>query len=119
MPLCCGAWIIARTTVCSRCFPRRWDGLTRFAADAAGQKSPLMAASELFCTGEYVLYQARERTTVVSCQITDSYYPLRVDYERLSHGMYALELCSAAVQPAQENERLFLLAAQVAGISVL
>ena len=73
------------------------------------QKSPLMAASELFCTGEYVLYQARERTTVVSCQITDSYYPLRVDYERLSHGMYALELCSAAVQPAQENERLFLL----------
>ncbi|MFQ9447064.1 MAG: DNA repair protein RecO [Christensenellales bacterium] len=59
--------------------------------------------------GEYVLYQARERTTVVSCQITDSYYPLRVDYERLSHGMYALELCSAAVQPAQENERLFLL----------
>ena len=23
------------------------------------QKSPLMAASELFCTGEYVLYQAR------------------------------------------------------------
>ena len=68
-----------------------------------------MAASELFCTGEYVLYQARERTTVVSCQITDSYYPLRVDYERLSHGMYALELCSAAVQPAQENERLFLL----------
>ena len=73
------------------------------------QKSPLMAASELFCTGDYVLYQARERTTVVSCQITDSYYPLRVDYERLSHGMYALELCSAAVQPAQENERLFLL----------
>lgn len=56
-----------------------------------------------------MLYQARERTTVVSCQITDSYYPLRVDYERLSHGMYALELCSAAVQPAQENERLFLL----------
>ena len=73
------------------------------------QKSPLMAASELFCSGEYVLYQARERTTVVSCQITDSYYPLRADYERLSHGVYALELCSAAVQPAQENERLFLL----------
>lgn len=73
------------------------------------QKSPLMAASELFCSGEYVLYQARERTTVISCQIVDSYYPLRADYERLSHGVYALELCGAAVQPAQENERLFLL----------
>ena len=73
------------------------------------QKSPLVAAAELFCTGEYVLYQSRERTTVVSCAISDTFYPLRDDYERLSHGMYALELCAAAVQPAQENERLFLL----------
>lgn len=73
------------------------------------QKSPLMAASELFCTGEYVLYQTSERATVVSCQVTDTYYALRSDYERLSHGMYLLELCGAAVQPAQENERLFLL----------
>ena len=73
------------------------------------QKSPLMAAAELFCTGEYVLYQSRERTTVVSCTVSDTFYPLRGDYERLSHGIYALELCAAAVQPAQENERLFLL----------
>ena len=73
------------------------------------QKSPLMAASELFCSGEYVLYQARERTTVISCQIADSYYPLRADYERLSHGVYALELCGAAVQPAL-NTDLFGLA---------
>ena len=73
------------------------------------QKSPLMAASELFCAGEYVLYTARDRVTVVSCQVTDTYYGLRADYEKLSHGMYALELCAAAVQPDQENERLFLL----------
>ena len=73
------------------------------------QKSPLMAASELFCAGEYVLYTTRDRVTVVSCQVTDTYYGLRADYERLSHGMYALELCAAAVQPDQENERLFLL----------
>jgi len=73
------------------------------------QKSPLMAASELFCSGEYVLYQSREHTTVVSCQVGDTYYALRNDYERLSHGMYCLELCAAAIQPAQENERLFVL----------
>jgi len=73
------------------------------------QKSPLMAASELFCAGEYVLYQTSDRATVVSCQVEDTYYGLRNDYERLSHGMYALELCAAAIQPAQENERLFML----------
>ena len=73
------------------------------------QKSPLMAASELFCAGEYVLYQTSDRATVVSCQVEDTYYGLRSDYEKLSHGMYALELCAAAIQPAQENERLFML----------
>ena len=73
------------------------------------QKSPLLAASELFCTGEYALYLSGDRATVVSCAVTDTYYPLRGDYERLSHGMYLLELCAAAVQPGQENERLFLL----------
>ena len=39
----------------------------------------------------------------------DTFYALRSDYGRLSHGMYALELCAAAIQPEQENERLFLL----------
>ena len=73
------------------------------------QKSPLMAASEVFCAGEYVLYTAGERTTVVSCQVEDTFYPIRNDFDRLSHGMYALELCTAAVQPDQENERLFML----------
>ena len=73
------------------------------------QKSPLMAASELFCSGEYVLYMAGDKATVVSCAVTDTYYELRADYERLSHGMYCLELCAAAIQPMQENERLFLL----------
>ena len=73
------------------------------------QKSPLMAASKVFCSGEYVLYQSREHTTVVSCAVQDTFYALRGDYDRLSHGMYALELCAAAVQPDQENERLFML----------
>ncbi len=73
------------------------------------QKSPLMAASEVFCAGEFVLYSAGERMTVVSCTVQDAFYPLRNDFERLAHGMYALELCLATVQPNQENERLFLL----------
>ena len=41
------------------------------------QKSPLMAASELFCAGEYVLYQTSERATVVSCQVERSQYQNR------------------------------------------
>ena len=72
-------------------------------------KSPLLTATELFCSGEYTLYHAHDRYTVVSCQVVDSFYPIREDYERLTHGMYLLDLCRACVQPEQENERLFLL----------
>jgi len=84
----------------------RVDALSR---GCRRQKSPLMAASEVFCSGEYVLYQAGERMTVVSCAVQDTFYGLRSDFGRLAHGMYALELCAAAVQPDQENERLFML----------
>lgn len=84
----------------------RIDALSR---GCRRQKSPLMAASEVFAVGEYVLYQTAERATVVSCQLEETYYPLRQDFDRLAHGMYALELCAAAVQEGQENERLFLL----------
>lgn len=72
------------------------------------QKSALTTASELFCAGEYVLYQRGERMGVKSCQIQDSFYPLREDVERLTHGALYLELCEAVVQPGQESERLFL-----------
>jgi len=84
----------------------RIDALSR---GCRRQKSPLMAASEVFCAGEYVLYTAGERMTVVSCTVQDTFYPIRSDFDRLAHGMYALELCAAAVQPDQENERLFML----------
>lgn len=72
------------------------------------QKSPLMAASELFCVGEYVLYQSKERIGVTACSVQDSYYALREDVDRLTHGALYLELCEAVVQPGEGNERLFL-----------
>ena len=76
------------------------------------QKSPLLAASEVFASGEYVLWQRPERCTVVSCQLSDSFYPLREDFERLSHAMYLSELCLGVIQEDQENQRLFLLLLQ-------
>ena len=75
---------------------------------AKSPKSPLLSASELFCSGEYVLYQTNEHATIVSCQVADAFYPLREDYERFSHAALMLEMSRAVVQPDQENERFFL-----------
>lgn len=73
------------------------------------QNSPLLAGSEIFASGEYVLWQSGDKLTVEACSLQDSFYPLREDWERLTHGMYLLELCLGVIQPEQENERLFLL----------
>ena len=38
-------------------------------------KSPLMPVSELFVSGEFVLYQSHDHFTLTSCALADSFYP--------------------------------------------
>ncbi len=72
-------------------------------------KSPLMSASEVFCTGEYVLFSQHDRNILTSCTLNDSFYPLRLDYGLLACGAYLLTLCEAAAQPGEESGPLFRL----------
>jgi DNA repair protein RecO (recombination protein O) len=72
-------------------------------------KSPLLCASDLFCTGEYVLFTQGDRSLLTGCTLKDSFYPLRLDLPRLSCGVYMLNLCEAAAQPGEESPELFLL----------
>ena len=73
-------------------------------------KSPLMNAAEPFCAGEYQLYHSRERYSVSQCQITDSFYDIREDYEKLTHGVYWLNLLDAAALPDMPAPTLFMIA---------
>ena len=72
-------------------------------------KSPFMSASELFCTGEYLLYTQHDRHILTGCTLHDSFYPLRLDINKLTLGVYLLNLCEAAVQPGDPNLELFKL----------
>lgn len=72
-------------------------------------KSALMPASELFVHGEFVCYQQNDRATLTSCQITDTFYPLRMDPYRLTCASYMAALCAAAVQPDEESSTLYAL----------
>ncbi len=75
-------------------------------------KSPLLAASECFAFGEYVLYQSKGRSTVSSCALTDSFYPLREDYDKLKYATYILSLCEAAAYPELPGTDMFTLLAR-------
>ncbi|MBR5109808.1 MAG: DNA repair protein RecO [Clostridia bacterium] len=75
-------------------------------------QSPLLAASEWFTLGEYVLYAGRGRLNVSSCNVAESFFPLRTDYERLKYATYILSVAEAAAQPGDRAVELFTLLAR-------
>lgn len=72
-------------------------------------RSALMPASELFVSGEFVLYLSSERATLTSCSIADTFYPLRLDPYRLTCASYMAALCAASAQPGQPAVELYAL----------
>lgn len=72
-------------------------------------KSPLLNACEPFTSGEFQLYQKGERFTLEQCQITESFYELRTDYDRLQHAVYWLKLLDASVMVDVPMPDLFLI----------
>ena len=72
-------------------------------------KSPLVNAVEPFTSGEFQLYYRRDRYSIDQCQIKESFYELRTDYDRLVHGMYWLKLLDAAIMAESPAPDLFLI----------
>ena len=75
-------------------------------------QSPLLAASEWFALGEYVLYSGKGRMTVTGCDLSESFFPLRADYDRLKYATYLLSVAEAAAQPGEKAVELFTLLAR-------
>lgn len=72
-------------------------------------KSPIVNAAELFTSGEYTLFEKNGRYSIEQCQISESFFELRSDYDRLTHGVYWLRLLYALVQPDAPAEDIFLM----------
>ena len=66
-------------------------------------KSPLLPASELFVSGEFVLFFNREKYTLQSCDVQEAFYPLREDVERFAAGAYMLALANGGAVTEQPN----------------
>ena len=72
-------------------------------------KSPLVNAVEPFTSGEFQLFSHRERNSLEQCQISESYFELRADYDRLRHGVYWLKLLDTAILPDTPAPDLFII----------
>ena len=72
-------------------------------------RSHHLNAGELFALGDYMLHESGGYATVTSVHLIETFYPLRSSYDRLTCGIYLLNLAEAAAEPEQEQQELFML----------
>lgn len=72
-------------------------------------RSPLLTASEWFATGEFVLFQNKDKYVLNACTVHDSFYPIRLDYDKLNYGAFLANLCEIAAHPNEPCEALFTM----------
>lgn len=72
-------------------------------------KSHNLNSGELFALGDYMIHEAGGHMTVTSVRLIETFYPLRADYDRLTCGIYLLNLAEAVAEPEQEQQELFML----------
>ena len=67
-------------------------------------KSHNLNAGELFALGDYMLHENGGRVTVTSVKLIETFYPLRSDYDRLTCGIWLLNLAEAAAEASETAE---------------
>jgi len=72
-------------------------------------KSPLVNACQPFVFGQFEIFTGREKATVNACEVKETFYPIREDYERFTIGSVMLRLCHDAAPENEPNEALFSL----------
>lgn len=75
-------------------------------------KSALLAASELLTMGEYVFFSGRGKELIQSCNVIESFYPLRLDYLKLGHAALLAGACLKVIQPEEPMAHLYILLAR-------
>ena len=74
------------------------------AKGARKPKSLLMAGTQFFCFGEYLIFKGNNSYNINSCDTIEIFYNLRTDLDRLN---YAVELCKIVDKVTYENQNTY------------
>ncbi len=74
------------------------------AKGARRPKSALLAGTQLFCFGEYLLYQGTSTYHMNSCEIIEMFYKIRTDLDKLK---YAIHINKIVQDVTDENENCY------------
>lgn len=72
-------------------------------------KSPLLPCSQPFVYGEFELYRAKDKYTLNQCEIRETFFPIRENYDAFSSASAILQLVTDTIQENEPNEALFSL----------
>ena len=74
------------------------------AKGARKPKSLLMAGTQYFCFGEYLIFKSANSYNINSCDTIEVFYNLRTDLDKLN---YAVELCKIVENVTYENQNTY------------
>ncbi len=74
------------------------------AKGARRPKSALLAGTQLFCFGEYLVYQGTSTYHMNSCETIEMFYKIRIDLDKLK---YAIYLNKIVLDVTDENENCY------------
>lgn len=83
--------------------------ISAFARGARKQGSRLLAATNPFCFGEFVLYEGRNAYTLSEAFISNYFEEMRTHFEEACYGMYFLELMDYYTRENNDEKAMLLL----------
>ena len=73
--------------------------VTVYAKGARNPKSKFHTSSQLFAWSEFVIFEGNGFLSLAQCSLLDTFYYLRLDFERLCCGTHMLELIDKMILP--------------------
>lgn len=80
--------------------------ITAFVKGARRSNNRMLAASQIFAYGDFILAQGKNSYNVYEASLVESFHGLRLDMEDLAYGMYLLEFVDYVAKEEEENRVL-------------
>ena len=71
--------------------------------------SALLSCTQPFVFGDFELFSSNDRVTVNTCDVRETFYPLREDVDRFMTASVCTQLCNTVIKHESPDEQLFSL----------
>lgn len=90
-------------------FTKKLGKVSAVAKGSRRSNSKLLACSQPFAYGSFMLYKSSSMFNISQCDVKDTFFDISKDLKTLSYASYVLTLTRNAVVENQTNNRLFAL----------